>query len=194
MRLKTKRQLTIVLVVICSLLLGVFTDIAWGWINKVKYPQKYEESVKKYSVEYDVPEYIIYSIIKVESNFRPSAKSKAGAVGLMQIMPQTFEWLTSDKHFGEHLEYEKLEDPDISIKYGTYYFRYLLNKFDSIETALAAYNAGEGVVSEWLKDQRYSDDSGSLTDIPYPETENYLIKANKAIEHYKNLYYKDKEI
>lgn len=194
MRSKTKRPLLIILVVVFSLLLGVFTDVAWDLINRAKYPQKYEDSVKKYSAEYDVPEYIIYSIIKVESNFKPKAISTAGAVGLMQLMPKTFDWITGDEHLGEHLEFESLKDPNVSIRYGTYYFKYLWNKFKSLDIAIVAYNAGEGFVLEWLKDSRYSDGSGNLTDIPFPETENYIIKVNKAIEHYKKLYYKDKEI
>ena len=193
MRSKAKRPIIIILVIVCSMLLGLLTDVLWSIIDKAKYPQEYDELVEKYSAEYDVPEYIIYSIIKVESNFKPRAKSGVGAVGLMQMMPKTFNWLTGDEHLGEHLDARKLEVPDVSIRYGTYYFRYLWDKFNSLDVALAAYNAGEGNVNEWLEDSEYSDGKGGLKDIPFYETENYVIKVNNAIEHYKKLYYKDKE-
>ena len=172
----------------------MLTDATWDLIDRANYPRIFEESVKKYSAEYDVPEYIIYAIIKVESNFNSKAMSKAGALGLMQIIEQTFEWLTGDEHFNEHLEFEKLKDPDICIRYGTYYFRYLWKKFDSLDLAFVAYNAGESFVREWLKDGRYTDDEGNLIEIPFSETEYYVIKIDRAIGYYKKLYYKDKEI
>ena len=176
-----------------SLLLGLLTDVVWTLVDKANYPQSYNELVEKYAEVYGVPEYLIYSVIKVESNFRPRAKSDVGAVGLMQMMPKTFNWLTGDEHLGEHLDARKLEEPEVSIRYGTYYLKYLMDKFELLDTALAAYNAGEGNVAAWLENEKYSDGKGALTNIPFSETENYVIKVNNAIDHYKKLYYTDKE-
>ena len=111
----------------------------------------------------------------------------------MQMMPKTFNWLTGDEHLGEHLDARKLEEPEVSIRYGTYYLKYLMDKFELLDTALAAYNAGEGNVAAWLENEKYSDGKGALTNIPFSETENYVIKVNNAIDHYKKLYYTDKE-
>ena len=193
MKQKTRRTLIIVLVIVLSLLLGLLTDVVWTLVDKANYPQSYNELVEKYAEVYGVPEYLIYSVIKVESNFRPRAKSDVGAVGLMQMMPKTFNWLTGDEHLGEHLDARKLEEPEVSIRYGTYYLKYLMDKFELLDTALAAYNAGEGNVAAWLENEKYSDGKGALTNIPFSETENYVIKVNNAIDHYKKLYYTDKE-
>jgi soluble lytic murein transglycosylase len=107
----------------------------------------------------------------------------------MQMMPSTFEWLTGEEHLSENLSAHTLYDPEISIRYGTYYLRYLYQKFDcNWDTALAAYNGGEGNVAKWLADPKYSDGEGNLTDIPFTETEKYVKKVNDAIETYKKLY------
>ena len=89
-----------------------------------------------------------------------------------------------------------LYDPETNIKYGTYYLSRLYNRFGDWDTALAAYNGGEGNVSEWLKDKKYSDDGIKLkTDkIPdeFSETKNYVKKVNKALKKYKELYNSEK--
>ena len=153
----------------------------------------YHKIISKYSQEYDVPEHLIYAIIKTESDFRPRVISQAGAIGLMQMLPSTFEWLTGDEHLGEHLDVASLTDPDVSIRYGTYYLKYLMQKFPIVNTAIAAYNAGEGRVAKWLDTSEYSDGNGVLTYIPIEETRLYVEKVNSSMDHYKNLYYTTKE-
>ena len=147
------------------------------------------------SAEFDVPVAMILAVIRTESNFQSKAISRAGAVGLMQLMPSTFEWLTDDI-LREYLGIGMLYDPETNIKYGTYYLSRLYNRFGDWDTAIAAYNGGEGNVSEWLNDKRYSDDGIKLkTDkIPdsYSETKNYVKKVNKALEKYKKLYNTEK--
>jgi len=160
------------------------------------YPRKYSEYVTKYSREYNIPEYVIYAVIKTESDFDPNARSSAGACGLMQIMPETFEWLTGKEHLNENLQYDSVFIPEVSIRYGTYYLMYLYKKFDyNWDTAFAAYNGGEGNVSKWLKDPEYADGEGGLKHIPdpYGETRRYVPKVNNAIEKYKKLYYEPNE-
>ena len=106
-------------------------------------------------------------------------------------MPSTFEWITTDL-LREYLAPGMIYDPETNIKYGTYYLARLYRKFGDWNTAVAAYNAGEGKVSEWLKDPRYSDDGAKLNidTIPkeYRETENYVKKVNKALRKYGELY------
>ena len=185
------------------LLIGIVV-LAFGFalgldalLNKAEenaYPQKYSEYVIKYAREYNIPEYVIYAVIKVESDFSPTAKSSAGAMGLMQMTEPTFLWLTGGEHLGEYLPVESLYIPEVSIRYGTYYLLYLYRKFDyNLDTALAAYNAGEGNVAAWLSDPEYSDGDGSLKKIPYSETRSYVSKVNAAIDTYKELYYQPNE-
>ncbi len=192
MKGSAKRIIVVALITVLAVLLGFAVDIAWGTIERHAHPQSYITYVKQYSSEYNIPESVVLAVIKVESDFDARAVSSAGAIGLMQMMPKTFEWLTGDEHFGEHLDAAELYDPDISIKYGVYYLNYLYEKFDrKMDTALAAYNGGEGNVANWLKTPEYSDGKGNLTNIPYPETKNYVLKVNEEIDTYKRLYYKD---
>ena len=158
-------------------------------------PEEYAPYVEQYAAEYGVPTDLVWAVIKTESGFDSSAVSSKGAVGLMQMMPATFEWLTEDILRDYH-GVGMLYDPETNIKYGTYYLSRLYNRFSDWDTALAAYNGGEGNVSEWLKDKNYSDDGIKLkTDkIPdeFSETKNYVKKVNKALENYKKLYNNEK--
>lgn len=184
---RIKRILIVTVIILISLAVGIGTHFLWNLWNEKTYPTTHEEIVTLYSEEYDVPKHLVFSVIKTESGFDPDARSSAGAVGLMQIMPSTFEWLTSREHLGENLPLTKLTDPEVNIRYGTYYLRYLYEKFGNWDTALAAYNGGEGNVTEWLEDPEYSDGKGNLTYIPFEETRNYVKKVNDAMAQYEKL-------
>ena len=189
MKHQTKRIVAIVLIIAISIGLGFTVDSVWTLIERRIYPLKYDEAVSAASEEFDVPKHVIYATIKVESGFDPDAVSRSDARGLMQMVRPTFEWLAGDEHLGEHISYSEVFEVDTSIRYGTYYLSYLYKKFDyNWDTALAAYNAGEGNVAKWLADTEYSDGNGNLTNIPCPETEKYVRKINRAIEMYQKLY------
>ena len=127
-------------------------------------------------------------MIKVESDFDPKAQSSAGALGLMQMMPDTFKELTDD-FLCEHLPFEALTDAEVSIRYGTYYLAYLYRYFDyNWHHAIAAYNGGMGNVTKWLKDPDCVDDEGNLTHIPFSETRSYVSKVEKARAFYAEQY------
>ena len=195
MKHSVKRTLVITLIIIAALLLALCVDLIWSAIEKATHPYDYSQYISKYAYEYNIPESVIYAVIKVESSFDADAESSVGACGLMQIMPKTFEWLTGDEHLGEHLNKRMLFDPETNIKYGTYYLSYLYKKFDrNTNTVLAAYNGGEGNVAKWLKDPAYSDDGKNLKDIPFKETKNYVSKVNNEIQAYKDLYYEQNEV
>ena len=153
---------------------------------KFFYPIKYEEFVEKYSAEFEVDPNLIYAIIKTESSFNPNAVSSAGAEGLTQITPETFEWLRTK--LGEEDESLSLFDPETSIKYGAFFISYLLNEFGETDTALAAYHAGRGRIKEWLGNPEISPDGRTLSDIPIPETSHYVKKVNKAYAVYSKMF------
>ena len=112
---------------------------------KNMYPLKYNDYVTKASYEYNVEPGLIYGIIRTESGFNEEAESRVGAIGLMQIMPDTFEWLQT--HIGDnYINMDDLSDPETNIMYGTYFISYLLNKYGSEREAICAYNAGMGNV------------------------------------------------
>lgn len=187
---RLKIPVIIALMLLGAFLLALVLELGIGFAQKGVHPIKYSEFVEKYSIEYNIPEYIIYSVINVESGFDPNASS-GEANGLMQIAPTTFEWLTSAEHLNENLPANSVFDPETNIKYGCYYLRYLFDKFQNWNTVFAAYNGGEGRVAKWLADLQYSDGNGNLTYIPIKETRQYVKKVNREINYYKKEYYKN---
>ena len=188
MKASNTRPLIITLIICAAILIGFVTDTVWSWIEKSQHPTDYSEIVSRYAEEYNVPKHLIFAVIKVESDFDPKAKSSAGALGLMQMMPDTFEELTDD-YLCEHLEFTDLNNPEVSIRYGTYYLAYLYRYFDyNWHNAIAAYNGGMGNVTKWLKNESYSDGEGNLTHIPFPETRAYVSKVEKARARYEAFY------
>ena len=189
MNTSIKRILTVLIIVLLSLAVGFGIDLAWESIERRLYPRSYEEIIADASAEFDVPAELLYATVKVESDFDPEAVSKAGAVGLMQMVPDTFLWLTGDEHLGEHLPQSRLTDPEVSIRYGTYYLAYLYRYFDyNWHHAIAAYNGGMGNVAKWLENPEYIDDEGNLKHIPFSETRAYVKKVEKAQEMYLKFY------
>jgi len=147
------------------------------------YPRPYPEIVAQASAKYDIPIEVIYSVMKVESNFDVYAVSRAGALGLMQILPDTFVWLCERRK--EKHDISMLFVPEINIDYGVYYMRYLLDYYEGDMTLVyAAYNAGMGNVNKWLKNK-----NGVLIDIPFEETRKYIERINNTINIYKKLIY-----
>lgn len=182
-----KRSIVVVTIAVLSLLTGIIYGSIMDAIDRANYPRDYSQWVEKYSSEYGIPEYVVYSVIKVESNYNASALSSAGAVGLMQITPETFDWL----QFLLHEDYETgmLYDPETNIRYGTYLLSYLYAEFENWDTAFAAYNAGMARVKGWLQDSQYTDGNGKLKNIPIKETREYVAKLDRAEQAYLRLYY-----
>lgn len=174
----------VIILLILAFIIGFFANLILGGIEKLIYPKDYYDTVVKYSEKYGVPAELILSVIKVESNFDSSAKSSAGAIGLMQIMPSTYEWLAEG--LGDPTFSSMLYSPDTNIKYGTYYLKYLYSKFGSWERAIIAYNWGEGNFSDFLENQGYTD--GDYSSIPVKETRNYIKKVLSYWEKYEELY------
>ncbi len=169
----------------------VFFIISIFFINQVSNylcPIRYSEAIDKYSKEYNLEKELVYAVINAESRFNYKALSNKGAIGLMQIMPTTGEWLIekinaslddSNKITTTNLE-QALYTPDLNIRLGCYYLSYLLERFQSEENALCAYNAGSTNVTEWLQNPEYSQDD-ILIEIPFGETKRYVEK----IEYFK---------
>lgn len=155
---------------------------------KCVYVRKYEDIVNSASLKYKVEPELIYAIIKSESGFNPNAKSSAGALGLMQITPQTFDWLKgyTKENF---LSYEMLLDPKTNINYGTLFISILMQKYNSENLALCAYNAGMGTVERWIKEGKILYSEEDFEKIPYKETRQYLKKIEKCKSMYKELYF-----
>ncbi|MFQ9296917.1 MAG: lytic transglycosylase domain-containing protein [Clostridia bacterium] len=150
------------------------------------YKLEYTEYVKKYANEYNVDEYLIYAIIKAESNFEPNAESHRGAKGLMQLMYSTAEDIS--KRIGIELNEDNILEPDININLGTKYISMLIQKYNNINLALAAYNAGSGNVDGWIEKGTLKSDGSDIENVPFTETNNYVRKILRDYEIYKNMY------
>lgn len=152
--------------------------------NMRMYPKKYGEYVKLYSDKYNIDENIVYAVIRTESGFDPDAYSSAGAIGLMQITPDTYDWLL---YLRKEEKLKQLYDIETNIDFGTYFLSCLYEKFGNWETVFAAYNAGLNRVSQWLENPEYAHEN-KLIHIPFTETRNYVKKVSNTIIKYRQIY------
>ncbi len=154
------------------------------------YPTDYEEYVLKYSKEYDIDPRFVFAVIYTESHFDPNAVSDVGARGLMQIMPDAFDWIKFRLDDTRDITFDDMFDPQLNIQYGTYMLSYLYEDFGSFELAAGAYHQGMNAVQAWIDDgtidpDNFSIDAG-LDDMPSDPTRNYIYKVMNALEKYKN--------
>lgn len=153
------------------------------------YPQKYSEYVSSAAEKYSFDERMIYAVIRTESRFDPNATSDVGARGLMQLMPEAYDWVGYRMKDNRNLTYDDMLNPEYNIEYGTYLLKILYDEYGDYETAVAAYHAGRGSVNNWLKDPENSSD-GKILDkkIPSSATAHYVNKVMKAYKMYSQLY------
>lgn len=181
------RRFVIGAVLLTALVVGIICETIHLAYRRAAYPREYSEFVSASAAEFGVPEAVIYATIKTESGFDADAVSYAGAIGLMQLMPATFRWLTDDM-LREGLDDSRISDPATNIRYGTYMLSWLYGIYGNWETVFAAYNAGVGNVNKWLGDPRYSF-AGHLTKIPFEETRKYVRRQKDNVRMYERLYY-----
>ncbi|MBQ3131300.1 MAG: lytic transglycosylase domain-containing protein [Clostridia bacterium] len=191
---KRRNNKKIVRAVIAALVMLAVLCVLAYYLNRVAekrtYRLLYPDIVMEMSAEYQVDPYLVAAVIHCESSNNKEAVSPVGAMGLMQIMPDTGGWI-AEKLEMEGFDQQQLFEPEINIRFGCWYLDYLSKKFNGNRTSvLAAYNGGPGNVEKWLADDRYSAD-GQLTDIPFPETERYIEKVQRAYEKYLTLYKKE---
>lgn len=188
MRKKARKKVKILIILSFLILIVLIGINSSSYVLKYLYPIKYSEYVEKYSLEYKLDKNLVYSIIKAESGFDPKAVSTSNAKGLMQILDSTGKW-AAEKIKIKDFESSMLLEPKINIRIGCWYIAKLLNQYDqNTDLALAAYNAGSGNVSKWLKDTGFSKDGKTLDNIPFEETREYISKINKYKKMYKKLY------
>ncbi|MFN3347070.1 MAG: lytic transglycosylase domain-containing protein, partial [Candidatus Bipolaricaulaceae bacterium] len=153
---------------------------------RLAYPLAWEESVQRWSSAYGVDPFLVWAVMREESGFLPTAVSRSGARGLMQLLPSTARWIAEEKlriPYGEEL----LFDPDYNIRLGTWYLRYLLDQFaGNMAWAVAAYNGGPGNLRRWTASLRDPLDFPAA--LRSPETREYLAKVLNAWLIYRWLY------
>ncbi len=168
-----------------TLLLGVF--FGEGPFGKFKYPLEYTETISEEAQKAGLDPYLVAAVINTESGFDPDAVSPVGAIGLMQIMPETGEWIAGKLGYDD-FSTDMLYDESTNIQFGCWYLSFLDERFSGdIPLITAAYNAGHNRVAEWLSDETISDGE-ALISIPFEETEQYVKKVTRAIEKYLEYY------
>ncbi len=179
----------VVLVVVVAAIVGVgFSALTGRMVVPVVsdrvYPLVYEDEIAAVAEKYDLDPYLVAAVARTESGFDPDARSHAGAVGLMQLLPKTAEWVTSlDSWKGP--DNPALTNPQDSLELGACYLAYLHRILDDPTAAIAAYNAGQNAVRGWIEKAGGSKAFG-IEDIPYPETQEFV----RRVERYKAIYQK----
>jgi soluble lytic murein transglycosylase len=175
-----RRALVLVLVAVAA----VGGAAAWvlsaepEWYLRARYPLRYEAIVRGHARNYDLSPTLLAAVIYTESKFDASARSTAGAVGLMQLLPDTARGIAI-RTGGDGFVVDDLLDPEINVRYGSWYLRNLIDRYDDLRTALAAYHAGQGNVDGWRR---------RGVGIQFPETRTYVERVLNAERIYADAY------
>lgn len=159
--------------------------------KKYYYPLVYTETIQEVCKQYKLDPFFILALIKNESKFNPQAKSANGALGLMQIMPETGMWIAEQTKW-KNFAATSLEDPTINIKFGSWYISELEHEFWGNEILiLAAYNAGRGNVKTWIEKYGWNKNFSDINAIPFVETQIYIRRILHDKQTFSK-YYLDK--
>jgi soluble lytic murein transglycosylase len=148
------------------------------WYERLRYPLRYEGIIKGHARNYGLEPQLLAGVIYQESKFDPDARSPSGAVGLMQLLPETGQGI-ADRTGGETWTPEDLLNPELNVRYGAWYLRHLLDKYGSEELALAAYNAGQANVDRWR---------ARGVGIQFGETRHYVERVRELKRMYAHAY------
>jgi soluble lytic murein transglycosylase len=155
--------------------------------NLTALPLRHEDTIRKQAHDKQLDPSLIAAVIYAESKFNDSTSS-AGALGLMQLLPSTADFI-AQRSGGTRFTTADLSTPAINIAYGSWYLRYLLDRYGGDEVlALAAYNGGMGNVDRWVADARARGSRLAVADIPFPETRAYVQRVLDAQRDYRRTY------
>jgi len=149
-----------------------------AWYERLRYPLSYEHIVVGHARNYELDPALLAAVIYRESRFHADARSSSGAIGLMQLLPDTAKGIAIHTG-GSRFRVADLYDPEINVRYGSFYLRRLLTKYDDTRLALAAYNAGQANVDSWLAQGK---------DIEFPETREYVDAVLETRDVYAHAY------
>lgn len=184
-RAKWRRRFFLLAVVAIVGFLFLKSDMVGKWI----YPIHYQDDIRASASNYGLEPHLVAAVIRAESNFETGRESHKGALGLMQLMPTTADWVVEKAGF-EAVDEEILKHrADVSIEMGSWYLSSLKEQFDqNVFVAVAAYNAGPGNVRKWLDEGRWDGELETVDDIPFGETRRYVQKVIYYYNKYKELY------
>jgi soluble lytic murein transglycosylase len=172
------------LVVASALVLAVAGAAAWvhesepDWYLRTRYPLEYAHIVRGHARNHGLDPALLAAVVYTESRFDPNARSAAGAVGLMQLLPNTAKGIAL-RTGGTRFVVADLRDPEINVRYGSWYLDHLLERYGDTRLALAAYHAGQGNVDRWQEEGR---------GIAFPETRSYVDDVLRVRRVYERAY------
>lgn len=185
MRWLRKKRVLLVLVLGILVLLFAKSD----WLGRVIYPVHYQSDIQASAQSYGIEPQLLAAIVRVETNYKTGKTSRKGALGIMQIMPDTAAWIVEQAQFRNVTLDDIHHRADIGIELGAWYIASLLKQFDDrMAAAAAAYNAGPGSVRSWLNEGRWDGTIATSDSIPYGETRHYVQRVYYYYNTYKTLY------
>jgi soluble lytic murein transglycosylase len=149
-----------------------------AWWQRLWYPYRYESIVRGHAANYRLDGAMLAAVIYEESKFRAGARSRSGAIGLMQLLPSTAQGIAA-RTGGTRFRVSDLYDPELNVRYGAWYLRHLLDRYRDERTALAAYNAGQRNVDRWR---------AQGAGIAFPETRRYVQRVEELKRIYRHAY------
>lgn len=172
------------LAIVATLLAAVAAAALLVWrsqpefVQRLRYPLRYEQIVKGHARNYALDPALLAAVIYTESKFDPEARSDAGALGLMQLLPETAKGIAV-RTGGAAFVVDDLFVPELNVRYGSWYLRHLLDRYGDERLALAAYHAGQGNVDRWRAEG---------VGIEFPETRSYVEKVERLKKVYARAY------
>ena len=159
--------------------------------ERAQHPLYYADTITAYADAQELDPALVAAVILCESSYDPKAESRLGARGLMQLMPDTAEWVAHKLgEDGADYSFDNLYDPQTNIRFGTWYLGYLSRRFNGDATKIVcAYHAGQGNVDSWLKNPQYSSDGVTLDVIPTQDTATYASSVLRARDIYRKYYF-----
>lgn len=180
--------------VVSLLMLSVTCYAIYGsdWFQKsYLYPFPHQALVFQYAFKNELDPWLVAGVIRTESKFVLQARSPKGALGLMQLMPETATWIAEQLEY-RNFQLKDLENPEVNIRFGTWYLASLKHEFEGNEVLmLAAYNGGRGNVKHWMQEYGWTMTFGDIRQIPFPETKEYVSKVICSKKRYQELYIPD---
>lgn len=180
------RTLPLLLIIASAMLAAATVAAPKSLMRRFLYPLNYREMILDSAQRHGVDPTLVCAVIKCESNWDANARSGAGAVGLMQIMPDTADTIAAMGGVDANYTAADLTDPATNIEFGCAYLAYLQSSLANRDQVIVAYNAGIGMVESWLDGGDVDVDVADV--IAYPETRMYLIRVNTAYDQYHSLY------
>jgi soluble lytic murein transglycosylase len=182
MKLLRKKRVYAFLLLAILLLFFLYSDK----IGEILYPVHYKQEIAQSAAKYNVDPLLVAAIIRVETNFKPDETSKKGAIGIMQLMPETAKWVQESGGFRRSAEQAQVA---VDIDMGVWYVSWLLNHYDgNVNFTIAAYNAGQGNVNKWRTTGLWDGSKESIGNIPFGETRHYIQRVLYYYQKYHKIY------